>query len=190
MKIIGITGTTGAGKSVVCEEFRLRGAEIIDADKISREVSKRNGAAFDEIVGEFGKEILMENGEINRKILGGIVFNDEKSLKKLNAITHKHIFNEMEKRISKSKAQIVVLDVPLLFQSDFPFKCDFTVAVIAPPEVRIKRIMERDKITRDAALLRMKNQQSDEEYAELADICFENNGDLKKVTEFVDCLVK
>ena len=189
MRIIGITGPTGAGKSTVCDELKKRGAEIIDADRISREVSRKNGEAFDEIVECFGKDILKADGEIDRKKLAGIVFNDKEKLGLLNSITHKHIFNHMRERISDSKRDVVVLDVPLLFQSDFPFKCDLTVAVIASPEVRTKRIMERDGISCEQATARMKNQMSNSEYMVLADRCFQNDGDINAVAEFVDGII-
>ncbi len=176
MKIIGITGGTGAGKSTVCAELKKCGAEIIDADAISRQVSQKGGVAFDEIIEGFGTGILNESGEIDRKALGKIVFNDTEKLSLLNQITHKHIFAEMERRLKLCTAKIAVLDVPLLFDNDFPLHCDLTVAVVAEPEIRLKRIMVRDNITYDAAVARMKNQISDGDYARLADICVENNG--------------
>lgn len=189
MKIIGITGGSGAGKSTVCAELKKRGALIIDADKISREVSARGGAAFDEIVGAFGEEIL-SGGEIDRKRLGGIVFADREKLDTLNKITHKHIFAEMKRQLSGCRAAVAVLDVPLLFQDDFPIKCDLTVAVTAPHDVRIERIMRRDGIDRGAAEARLKNQISDAQYAELADMCFENNGTEDRLAELADRLIE
>lgn len=176
MKIIGISGGTGAGKSTVCAELKKRGACIIDADEISRQVSKRGGAAFGEIIESFGTEIMNASGEIDRKALGRIVFNDSEKLALLNSITHKHIFAEMQKRLNECAAEVAVLDVPLLFQEGFPIRCDLTVAVVAEPGVRLRRIMARDGIDYDAASARMKNQLSNEEYACLADICVENNG--------------
>lgn len=189
MKIIGITGGSGAGKSTVCAELKKRGALIIDADKISREVSARGGAAFDEIVGAFGEEIL-SGGEIDRKRLGGIVFADREKLDTLNKITHKHIFAEMKRQLSGCRAAVAVLDVPLLFQDDFPIKCDLTVAVTAPHDVRIERIMRRDGIDRGAAEARLKNQISDAQYAEFADMCFENNGTEERLAELADRLIE
>ena len=176
MKIIGISGGTGAGKSTVCSELRKRGAYIIDADRISRQVSAKDGSAFAEIVESFGDGILAESGEIDRKVLGKIVFNDAEKLATLNRITHKCIFEEMKKLLDGCDAEIAVLDVPLLFQSDFPFNCDLTVAVIAEPNVRLERIMARDGISEEAAKSRMKNQMTDEEYAGCADLCVHNEG--------------
>ena len=190
MKVIGITGGTGAGKSTVCAELKKRGAEIIDADAISRQVSQKGGIAFDEIVEGFGTEILNDLGEIDRRALGKIVFNDTEKLSLLNGITHKHIFAEMERRMKLCTAKIAVLDVPLLFDKDFPLHCDLTVAIIAEPEIRLKRIMARDGITYDAAVARMKNQISDEDYARLADICVANNGGAENTALLAEKIIK
>ncbi len=184
MKIIGITGGTGAGKSILSKALEKCGATVIDADKISRQVASVGGTAFDEIVSYFGKDILMKNGEIDRKLLGNIVFNDINKLAALDEITHKHIFEEMEKQLKFCKTDIVVLDVPLLFSCDFPIKCDKTVAVIADDEIRLKRIMNRDNISDKMARARMNNQFSNETYRQMADICFENNGDVSAVEDF------
>lgn len=190
MKIIGITGGTGAGKSVLSKELERRGCKVVDADKVSRKITASDGAAFDEIIENFGKEILDDNGEINRKALGKIVFENPKKLELLNKITHKHIFDEMQRELEVCDSSIAVLDVPLLFQCDFPIKCDLTVAVTAPDELRIKRIMERDGITEDTARARMKAQLSNEEYKKLADICFENSGGLQEVRRFAEELCR
>ncbi len=189
MKIIGITGGIGAGKSTVSAEFARLGATVVDADKISRRVSARGGAAYDEIVSGFGRKILEPNGEIDRKALGRIVFANPQKLELLEKITHKHIFNEMKNRIEKCDTAVAVLDVPLLFNSDFPFKCDVKVAVVAEPETRCRRIMARDNISRDMATARMKNQLSNEEYRRLADVCFENNGGMAEVETFAKSLL-
>ncbi len=190
MKIIGVTGGTGAGKSVLCDELRKCGATIIDCDRISRSVTKSDGAAFGEIVETFGTEILAADGELNRKALAAVVFNDEQKLELLNKITHKHIFAEMQKQLEECNTPVAVMDVPLLFNADFPFKCDLTVAVLATPEVRLERIMSRDGISKAAALDRMKNQMTDGEYKSLADICFENDGNSEKVRNFAEELCK
>lgn len=184
MKIIGITGGTGAGKSSVCDELKKCGAQIVDSDLIARQVVQKGQPALDEIVSVFGKDILTDDGELNRLKMADIVFTDSQKLDILNKITHKYIFSEMKRQMDESGANIIVLDVPLLFQSDFPFKCDLTVAVIADTDERISRIMVRDGISREIAEKRISNQMSDEQYKSLADICFDNNGDVNKIKEF------
>ena len=190
MKIIGITGGTGAGKSSLCEELKKCGATIIDCDRISRSVTKSDGAAFGEIVEAFGEGILATDGELDRKALAAIVFNDEQKLELLNKITHKHIFAEMQKQLDECKTPVAVMDVPLLFNADFPFKCDLTVAVLAAPEVRLERIMNRDGISKSETLERMKNQMTEDEYKTLADICFVNDGNPEKMREFAEELCR
>ena len=175
MKLIGITGGIGSGKTTVSGMFARLGAEVIDADEISRAVTKKGGAAYPELKEAFGKEILLPSGEIDRKALAKIVFSDKERLKRLNEITHRHIFIEMQKRMEASKAQVVVMDVPLLFSSEFPFKCDLTVGVTAALEERIKRVESRDGMARDEVLRRIENQISDEELKKKADVIIENN---------------
>ena len=177
MKVIGITGGTGAGKSTVCAALARLGAETADADKIAHEVSDPGGAAYAELVREFGSEILCDGGRIDRKKLGRIVFSDREKLKKLNEITHKYVYAELQRRIDGCRADVMVLDVPLLFEKGSPIRYDLTVAVTADSETRLARIMARDGIDRDAALARMKNQMTDSEYARLADLCVENGAD-------------
>lgn len=175
MKIIGITGGIGAGKSTVSEEFKKYGAYIIDADKISHQVTAKNGSAYAEIVDSFGTDILRNDGEIDRKKLAGIVFSDKNELKKLNYITHKHIFEKMREEIASSDSELIILDVPLLFSADFDIKCDYKIAVVANLQERIERVMFRDGISRDDVLKRIDAQLSDEEMREKADICIEND---------------
>ena len=185
MKVIGITGGTGAGKSSVCDELKRCGAEIVDCDKIARMVVEKGKPALKELVGVFGEEILLCDGTLDRKKVGSIVFSDKEKLDALNSITHKYIFDEMRRQMLESCCDVVVLDVPLLFQSDFPFECDVTVAIIADEETRIQRIMKRDGIERTSAVARMSNQLTNAEYKALADLCFENNGDINEIKNFV-----
>lgn len=189
MKIIGITGGIGSGKSTLCAELKKLGAQVIDSDRISRDITQKGRPALLEIADAFGREVIGINGELERKKLGNIVFNDPQKLKKLNQITHKYIFEEMKRQMDEATASVVVLDVPLLFQCDFPIKCDLTIAVLADREVRIKRIMERDGVDREAALLRMKRQLTDSDYRRLADVCFENNGGFDKIVDFANSLL-
>lgn len=184
MKVIGITGGTGAGKSSVCDELKRCGAEIVDCDKIAKEIVQVGQPALKEIINVFGDDVVLQDGNLNRKALAAIVFSDKEKLGTLNKITHKYIFDEMKRRMTSTDASVVVLDVPLLFQSDFPFECDVTVAVIADEETRLERIICRDGISEDAAKARMANQMSNDEYRQKADICFENNGDMASIKEF------
>ena len=190
MKIIGITGGTGAGKSVVCAELKERGALVVDCDKIARQVVEKGQPALNEIAEVFGDKVLLPDGGLDRKAMSRIVFADGEKLRWLNSITHKYIFAEMHRLIEDSDASVAVLDVPLLFQCDFPIECDITVAITADRETRIRRIMERDSLTREDAEARMSKQLSDEEYRRLADVCFENDGDIMSVRLFAEKLLQ
>ncbi len=174
MKIIGITGGIGSGKSTVSYEFKKLGATVVDADSISRMVTAKDGYAYPEIIQTFGKEILLENGELDRKKLAKLVFSDKNKLNVLNKITHKYIFEEMERQIDNAETEILVLDVPLLFSNDFPIKCDLKIAVIADEELRIRRVKNRDGLNTEEIQARMKNQLADEDYIKLADVCIVN----------------
>lgn len=189
MKIIGVTGGIGSGKSTVSSMFRQFGADVVDADEISRAITKKNGSAFCEIVQSFGEKILSESGEIDRKKLGQIVFSDKKKLAVLNEITHKYVFVEMEKQIKASKAEIIILDVPLLFSNDFILKYDYSVGVTANISERIKRVKSRDGLSEDEILTRMENQISDKELEEKADFIIENN-DYNKTLKNVEQILK
>lgn len=185
MKLLGITGGIGSGKSEVTKCFLALGAEVIDADSIARQVMEKDGSAYHEVVACFGEEILMPNGEIDRKKLASIVFSSPEQLQKLNAITHPCVFEEMEKRIKSSKAALVCLDVPLLFSAEFPFSCDKTLAVLAPRELRIQRVMQRDGATQEQVKERMACQLPDEVLCEKADICIMNE---KSIEELKACV--
>lgn len=191
MKIIGITGGIGSGKSTVSSEFKKLGATVVDADNISRMVTAKNGCAYPEIIQAFGEEILLDNGEIDRKKLAKFVFSDKSKLNELNKITHKYVFEEMDRQIANAEAEIVVLDVPLLFNKDFPIKCDLKIAVIADRAIRIERVKNRNGLSTDEVEARIKNQLTDEEYARLADVCIINENldntkeQIKKIYESV-----
>jgi len=175
MKVIGVTGGIGSGKSTVSRMFLKYGAEVVDADEISRSITKKNGAAYSEIVESFGGRILFQDGEIDRKKLAEIVFSDKSKLMLLNSITHKYVFFEMQKCIDESESEVIVLDVPLLFSSDFRIKCDYTIGVTADMKERILRVKQRDGMVEEDIMHRIENQISDEELREKADFIIENN---------------
>ena len=175
MKVLGITGGIGSGKSTVSRMFEKFGAEVIDADEISRAITKRNGAAYGEIVESFGGRILLPDGEIDRKKLAGIVFTNKSKLMLLNSITHKYVYAEMQRRIDDSLSEVIVLDVPLLFTSEFRIECDFTIGVVADVQERIRRVKRRDGILEEEILSRIENQISDDVLREKADFIVENN---------------
>ena len=181
MKLVALTGGIGAGKSTVSAIFKDLGACVIDADKISRYLMMPDKDSYNAIVKEFGEEILAENKEIDRKALAEIVFSDKTKLEILNKITHPLIYNEMKRRAELSENKVVCMEIPLLFSTNCPIKFDASIAVIAPVDIRIERVMKRDKCTHKQAVERIKNQLPDSELCRLADYIIENNKDTEAV---------
>lgn len=194
MQVIGLSGGTGTGKSLVCEYLIAHGAYIIDTDKIGHDIILKGEPAYGEIVAYYGDGILDEEGNIVRKRLGAIVFSDKKKLEFLNHCTHKYILEEIKRLIQNEKekgiAKYVVIDAPVLFEAGADKVCDTIWIVTADLPVRIQRIMKRDGIDYDMALARISNQKSPEEYAKLADVLIKNNGNKEDLQYQLDALLK
>lgn len=189
MKIIGVTGTSGAGKTTVCKMIAENfDAEIIYSDKVARELSKKGTLYLESIVNNFGEEILNSKGGLNRKKLANIIYTDHSKKEQLNQLTFMYVCDEIKKRISKiDKKEVIILDVPLLFESKLDQVCDFTIAIIAKEEVKIKRICERDNISKEEAILRLHAQNSNEFFMEYADYVIHNNSeDIKDIKKQID----
>ncbi len=159
MITVGLTGATGAGKSifglVASEEF---GACHIDTDRTARKVVLPGSACLDGIVSRFGKTVLLPDGSLDRATLGRTVFADPEKISALNALTHPYITAEIRKVLAGAKADgvpLAVVDAPVLFESGFDREVDVTLAVLASPAVRLERIMARDGISRADAERRM-----------------------------------
>ncbi len=182
MKIIGVTGSSGAGKDTLCEILENKyNAEIVDADKIARELSKKGTMYLQSIVESFGSGIVDRKGELNRKKLASIIYEDDKKREELNKLTFIYVVDEIKKRINKIKKKIIVVNAPLLFESNLDQVCDFVIAVIAERKVQIERIMKRDNIKADEAEKRLNMQNTDEFYIENADYIIHNKGDIKDI---------
>ncbi|MBQ8509359.1 MAG: dephospho-CoA kinase [Clostridia bacterium] len=188
MRVIGITGGSGAGKGEVSHCFMSHGIRTLDTDKVSRAVCEPGKPCLNELVGHFGGEILREDGTLNRRLLASIVFGEEdpdKKLEKLaalNRITHHYILEDINAwlgRREKDGCRLVVVDAPQLFESGFNRHCDYTIGVIADEEVRIRRIIARDNISRESAEKRIKSQKSDEFFIENCDFTVYNNNGLE-----------
>ena len=178
---IGLCGSSGSGKSCVCQKLEEYGIKWIDTDKVYRELVTKDSECLNELVECFGKDILKENGELDRTALSKKVFEESReNLKKLNEISHKHIKTKTLELMDEYEAQGykgVTIDAPVLFESGFDKLCDITVCVIAPYELKIKRIINRDGITRDKAISRLNNQLSDNELIALCNYKIENSND-------------
>ena len=175
--IIGLTGKTGSGKSTAARIFEEDGFFVLDFDRISRDTTKKGSPCLDELVNCFGKEIITSDGELDRKLLGQIVFSDSQKLARLNEVSHKYILEESEKIMDAHKGKNLILDAPLLFEAGLEKRCDFVVGVIAPIDERVKRICKRDGIDKSLAMKRINNQKPDSFFRKNCDFIIENNKD-------------
>ena len=194
MKVIGLTGGTGSGKSVVSKSLAEAGAVIVDADKIAHEIILKGEPAYHEIVEYYGTGILDAEGNIIRKKLGEIVFNDKEKLAFLNQCTHKYITAEVKRQIAAAKAEgiatAIIVDAPLLLEAKLETVCDLVWVVYADPEVRARRVMDRDGISYELAKARISNQKSWEEYKSAASAVIDNSKDLSHLKEQISEILK
>ena len=180
MTIIGITGQSGSGKGYLSATFEKLGYIHADADKIYHELLLSNKEMRRELVAAFGNDIL-KDGDIDRKVLGKKVFGSKnaRKLTKLNKITHKYVCREYVKLIISLKEQNakgLIIDAPLLIEARLHKLCDFTIYVYCEEEIRVERIMKRDGISREAALLRIRSQKPWSFYTAQCDTAIVNNG--------------
>ena len=184
-KVIGLTGGSGSGKTTVASIFKEQGAYIIDADKVSHNLTDSDHTVLNKIKEEFSEKVF-EEGVLSRKALGKIVFEDKTKLEKLNKILHPKIAEKISDMVNKSGSDIVVIDAPLLFDvNDILSLCDTTVAVCASDEKRIKRIMSRDGLNYDEAIARIDSQRPQDDLARLADFVITNDDDIEKLRSVV-----
>lgn len=194
MIVIGLTGGTGSGKSTVAAYLKGKGCHIIDADKISRELTAKGGEALGAIMSAFGQDVFFEDGSLDRKKLGTIVFNDTQKLKILEEIITRKVIKLTLQRIAKLKVQgnesIVVLDAPLLFECGMNDCTDENWLVICEQEQRVNRLMKRDGMERQSIFDRMANQLRDDEKIILADYIIDNSGTLEELYRQIDSLIE
>ena len=187
-KLAGLTGGIATGKTTVANLFREKGIYIIDADLIAREVVKKGMPAWRMIKEEFGDEILREDGELDRKKLGSIVFSSKEKIQKLNSIVHpfvrERMMEEIERAISMEKN--ILLDIPLLFENGIHQWLRPVILVYAPLEVQIERLMKRDGLSREECEKRIRAQMSIEEKKKLADYIIDNSSDISKTKRQVE----
>ena len=186
MKVYGLTGKTGAGKSTVAEKLEKMGFCVIDGDKIARSITEKGKPAISMLANEFGCDIIEDDGSLNRKLLASRAFKDRESTAKLNAITHPIIKAEFEKELRKAEAEgfsFAVIDAAALLESSCKDLCEKIIVVTAPEEIRLSRILLRDGITKEKALIRINAQFPDEYYNEKADILIRNYPPYEKEIE-------
>lgn len=192
MKIIGVTGASGAGKTTLCAILKEKyGAYIIDADEIAKRLSKKGTMYLQEISKYFGPDVLDLEGELKRRELASIIYENEEKRRVLNNLTFTYAVQEIKEKINLLKEEkLIVIDAPLLFESNLDKVCDFVIGVIANEEEKIKRICKRDKISSQMAKKRINIQITDEEIKKRADYIIINDGDLIKLEKEIEKIVK
>ena len=193
MYIIGITGGIACGKSTVSNELRKYGARIINADKMAHWQMSPGGEIYNSYINHFGRDILDEEGLIDRRRVANIVFNDKDELNWINDMAHPILLKHVREQLVINQNEgvtLTVLDVPLLFESGWNKECDETWVVYLKPIRQIKRLMERNNLTQEEATSRINAQLSNRERRLLADKIIDNNGYKSSTRGQVRSLIK
>ncbi|MCX8743375.1 MULTISPECIES: dephospho-CoA kinase [Lactobacillaceae] len=177
-RVIGLTGGIATGKSTVAEYLASVGYEIIDADKITHQVQSKGSKGLEAIAAFFGKDIIKEDGELNRQKLGSIVFNNKSKLIELTRIIDPFIRSEVIRRINETTNEVVILDAPTLFENGYHFMCDDVISVVCDFAEQEKRLMERDSLSKEDADARIKSQWPLKIKAELSTYVIDSNGSI------------
>ncbi len=172
---IGITGGIGVGKSVVTKIFKVLGVPTYDADKEAKDIMIKNDAVRNALISTFGSEVYFEDGSLNREWLGKRVFSNSEELKKLNAIVHPAVIQDADDWADSQTSTYSIKEAALLFESGSYKKLDINILVVSPLELRIQRVMERDRVDREEVLRRISKQMPEEEKEKLADYLIYND---------------
>ncbi|XRG77391.1 dephospho-CoA kinase [Rossellomorea sp. GAMAL-10_SWC] len=181
-KIFGLTGSIASGKSTVSNFLKELNVPIVDADVIAKKVVEIGQPAYKKIVEAFGSEVLLNSGEINRPILGSIIFNNKEKRLQLNEIVHPEVRREMKEqadRYIKEGEPLVILDIPLLYEGNSIELVEKVIVVTVSEENQLKRLMNRNGLSKEDALLRIASQLPVKEKAARADYVIDNNGDFE-----------
>ena len=186
--VIGITGSSGAGKSTICDMLKkYYKVKIINAYKIAKKLSRKGTSYIIDIIEKFGKDIVDEEGELRRKRLAEIIYTNPEKRKELNNCTFKYIRKEIERQVNKEKESgtTVIIDAPLLFECELDKLCDKVIGIISKRELQLERIVARDNVDYENAEKRLNAQESNEFYKEKCDEIIENNNDIFKIGNLV-----
>jgi dephospho-CoA kinase len=184
MKIIGLTGNIASGKSAISYILKNLGAEVVDMDKIGKQIQELNyKKVIEKIEKKFGKEII-ENEKINRKKLSSIAFSDKQALIDLNSIMIPLMTEKLKRTIDenrKKEMKVLVVDAAILFEANWDKFVDYVWVVYVPRETQINRLIKREKITQEEAIMRVDSQESIDEKIEKADVVIDNSENLEAV---------
>jgi dephospho-CoA kinase len=184
--VIGLTGGIASGKSTVSNMLKEMNITVVDADLEARLAVEKGEPAYQKIISGFGADILLDNGEIDRQKLGSIIFHDSEKRQLLNSIVHPEVRVRMNNKIESAiqgGEQVVVLDIPLLFESKLTRMVQKTILVYVDREVQLKRLMERNSLSLEEAEARIKSQMPLSEKVALADEVIDNNGSLNETNK-------
>jgi len=186
--VIGLTGGFGVGKSTVAHLFEELGAFVVDSDKLAHEALLKESPVNEKVVDLF-KEARTAGGEVDRKKIAEIIFQEPERRKKLEAIIHPYVFERIAEEVGEAEEEIVILEIPLLFETGFEPFCHKTLLVKANPDVVAKRLEEKG-FSHKEVLARRKAQMSEEEKLKRADIVIDNSGTFQKTREEVEKIWK
>ena len=190
--LLGVTGGIATGKTTVVRMLEELGAPVIDFDRLAREVVEPREPALKDIVGYFGEEVLLKDGTLDREKLSGIVFQEEEKRRILESFTHPRIYEASERQVNKiiekNPNAIVQLDIPLLFEQNLQHMVHKVLVVYIPREKQITRLIERDGISREGAIDRLKAQLPIDEKLGMADFVINNEKTLEETRKQVEDL--
>lgn len=189
-RVIGITGGIASGKSNVCQVVSDLGYPVISSDKISMDLSKKDGPMYKAIVNKFGSEYLDEAGEIDRKKLGRLIFNNSAAKLVLNQATHPIIVEEIKRQIKELPEGLIFVEIPLLYEAKLEYLCDKIICVFLNKKQQVIRLMEREGIDEDYALAKIHSQMDLYMKKEFADYVINSQGTFEETREQVINLIQ
>ena len=190
---VAVTGCAGSGKTSVCNRFKELGVKVISSDVLAREVVAQDSPAYNKIINYFGKKVLKKDGGLNRRMLRRIIINDNIAKKALESFVHPEIIKLMHSQMIKAEKDgnhVVLVEVPLLFESGLEDRFDVVIAVIAGRKLRVKRLMDRDDVSGEDAEALLNYQLPDEDKARRAEFVIKNDGSFARMIRSVDHLYK
>ena len=189
MLVLGLTGGIGSGKSTVSALLEARGAVVVDADRIVRELQQPGQPVFEAMVEAFGEGIVADDGTLDRQAVADLVFNDEEQLKRLNGIVHPAVGARIMERLAElaDTDEVVILDIPLLVEKG-GYETGGTIVVDVDPELAVERLVENRGFDADDARARMAAQATREQRLEKATVVLDNSGTVEDLERQVDDL--
>ena len=189
---IGLTGGIGSGKTTAARHFAALGARVYHADEVARQALDPCSDCYGKVVEAFGMDVVQDDGTIDRRKLGEIVFADETKRNVLNGIIHPYVIDELlssaERDLRNDPNGIAVFEVPLLFESGMDAQMDVNIVVVCDEETRIRRVIERDQLSREQVAARIRAQMPEDEKRKRADYILDNNGPHEHLIQQVDVL--